>query len=68
MVDELDGVDTERSREGQAPMASEGDTLGEGDVGRSIGELGLLMATASMLLYLVKLCYSGRGRLFSTSA
>ena len=39
---ELAGVDTERSRLGTASRAREGDTLGDGEDGRSEGELRVL--------------------------
>ena len=40
---EEDGVDTERSRTGTASRASEGDTLGDGELGRRSGEVALLV-------------------------
>ena len=42
-ADEVDGVETERTRRGQAPKASDGDTLGDGDEGRSRGEFFVLI-------------------------
>lgn len=42
-MDELDGVDAERSRCGTASRASEGETLGDGELGRSSGEATLLV-------------------------
>lgn len=39
LLDALDGVETERSNEGQPPKASEGTALGEGDTGRTRGDV-----------------------------
>ena len=39
----MEGDETDRSRSGHAPSASEGVMLGEGEHGRRYGELCLLM-------------------------
>jgi len=38
----VDGVETDRSRRGQAPNAKLGITLGEGELGLKYGEVGML--------------------------
>lgn len=40
--EELDGVEVERSKYGTAPSAIDGDTLGDGELGRCSGEVTLL--------------------------
>lgn len=40
--EELDGVDTERSNEGIASSANDGDALSEGELGRCSGEAMVL--------------------------
>lgn len=39
----VEGADAERSREGQAPKASDGETLGEGESGRSRGDVAAML-------------------------
>ena len=41
-IEELEGVDTERSRRGVASRAREGETLEHGELGLSSGEVALL--------------------------
>lgn len=39
VLEKVEGVDVDRSREGQAPEASEGDVLGEGEAARRTGDV-----------------------------
>lgn len=41
-AEELDGVDTERSNEGMASSAKDGEALSEGELGRCSGEAMML--------------------------
>ena len=53
-MEEVDGVDTERSRWGIASRASEGETLGDGELALRSGDVGQLtdgLAAASSILY-----------------
>lgn len=46
---DVEGVEVERSSDGQAPMASEGETDGEGEEGRCMGEDMLLDVVVSAM-------------------
>lgn len=62
-MEELDGVDTERSSSGTASRASDGETLGEGEHGRCSGEVTLLagvLADKSAMLDSYQICYDPR--------
>ena len=50
---ELDGVDTERSSRGMASRASDGEMLEDGESGRCIGDVALLVEELDMVLVVV---------------
>ena len=55
-MEELDGVETERSRSGMASRASEGETLGDGELDLCSGEVAPLtgaLAVVSDILMVV---------------
>ncbi len=49
-AEEVEGVDTERSSSGTASRAREGETLGEGELGRWMGEVTVLEGVSAVMV------------------
>lgn len=64
-AEEVEGVDTERSRCGTASRAREGETLGEGELGRCRGEVIALEDVSAAMVALVEVYVARPVRLMS---